>query len=65
MATILDERTEEEIEKYRQERINQFVWLMKNIDDVRNAIRTTNDPDRLCPILLKKLKAELREFLRE
>lgn len=67
MATILDKRTDEEIEEYRQDRINQFVWLVNNIKDAINGLETTTDPDsyKLCYILLEKLQLELKEFMGE
>lgn len=67
MATILDERTEEEIEEYRQDRINQFVWLVNNLKDAINGLENANDPDsyKLCYVLVEKLQLELKEFMME
>lgn len=65
MATILDKRTEEEIEEYRNERIEQFLWIVNNIKDVVTSIELTGDPDGLKSMLLDKLQRELNEFMKE
>lgn len=65
MVTILDERTEEEIKKYRNERIQQFVWISNNIKDVVDSIESEGDLDGLKTMLLEKLRQELREFAKE
>lgn len=65
MATILDKRTEEEIEEYRNKRIEQFMWIVNNIKDVVASIELTGDPDGLKSMLLDKLQRELNEFMKE
>lgn len=51
---------EKEIETYRNQRIKDFVFLMRNLEEVHHAI-----PCDMTNILKKKLEKELREFLRE
>lgn len=54
------EKSEEELEAYRQKRIKDFVLIMKNLEDVNKAI-----PSNMTRILKRKLDKELRRFLRE
>lgn len=53
----------EELKKYREKRIKEFVWLMENIVVTRRFLKETNDP--IGSLLLKKLNKELQSFLKE